>query len=537
MHQYHDVHSVLPPGKKGCCWGTWLVYVLPYLEQQPLFNAWNSCGINSPGVPANYDLDLRYFGAANVTVTSTRLGVYLCPSDLTNAPITATINGVTYACTSQNYAANFGNTTVLQADYPGHPVRRRPVRGHRFARWATTISRRRATVGFNAITDGHEQHPAPLRGRRRPGTGPARVLLVGRRRHLRDLLDPEQLVPRRALQPDLLHQPVARTRPAPSATTALPEMYAARSRHPGGVNVAMADGSVRFIKDSVNLQIWRVHEHDRGSRSLRLRSLLTPARGITDDADSRDRPHRPDPRAPPMARHAAELAGAAVPALADPARGVAPARPAATGARPLRGDRLRRPGPVHHDGRPTRRAAARPRAIQLPRDERADLRPPRRPRPRRLVLQPRRGQPGRGRPGPEPVTTSLTTTRGCSWSARPRPAPTIPGRSSTRASAAGPIPAPRPTSSAPPRPARSGPAQPGTLEHFLVERYILYALANDRLYRGQVHHHPYPLQSADVLSLDESLLAAADIRRPDRPPLAHFARGVDVKVYAIQPAT
>src|SRR5271156_1268439 len=51
MHNYVGVHAVLPPGKKGCCWGTWLIYVLPELEQQPLYNAWNSCGINSPGVP------------------------------------------------------------------------------------------------------------------------------------------------------------------------------------------------------------------------------------------------------------------------------------------------------------------------------------------------------------------------------------------------------------------------------------------------------------------------------------------------------
>jgi uncharacterized protein len=78
------------------------------------------------------------------------------------------------------------------------------------------------------------------------------------------------------------------------------------------------------------------------------------------------------------------------------------------------------------------------------------------------------------------------------------------------------------------------PAQPGTLEHFLVERYILYALADDRLYQGRVHHHPYPLQGADILTLDESLLAAAGIRRPDSAPLGHFAAGVDVKVYALR---
>ena len=79
-------------------------------------------------------------------------------------------------------------------------------------------------------------------------------------------------------------------------------------------------------------------------------------------------------------------------------------------------------------------------------------------------------------------------------------------------------------------------ARPGTLEHFLVERYILYALANDRLYEGRVHHAPYPVQGAEVHTLDESLLAASGIRRPDVMPLAHFARGVDVKVYALRRA-
>ena len=78
-------------------------------------------------------------------------------------------------------------------------------------------------------------------------------------------------------------------------------------------------------------------------------------------------------------------------------------------------------------------------------------------------------------------------------------------------------------------------AAPGTIEHFLVERYILYAEDQDRvLHRARVHHAPYPLQKAEVHELDEALIWAAGIRRPEPPVFRHYARQVDVKVYPIE---
>ena len=78
---------------------------------------------------------------------------------------------------------------------------------------------------------------------------------------------------------------------------------------------------------------------------------------------------------------------------------------------------------------------------------------------------------------------------------------------------------------------------PGTREHFLAERYILYSVKGRKLYRGRVHHPPYPLQPARVLRLEENLVAAAGIERPDAPPLAHHADEVRVRVYPLKLAT
>jgi uncharacterized protein YqjF (DUF2071 family) len=78
------------------------------------------------------------------------------------------------------------------------------------------------------------------------------------------------------------------------------------------------------------------------------------------------------------------------------------------------------------------------------------------------------------------------------------------------------------------------PAAPGTLEHFLAERYVLYAAQGFRLYQARVHHAPYPLQAGAVDGLEEDLVSAAGIARPATAPLAHYASSVDVEIFGLR---
>ena len=75
-------------------------------------------------------------------------------------------------------------------------------------------------------------------------------------------------------------------------------------------------------------------------------------------------------------------------------------------------------------------------------------------------------------------------------------------------------------------------ARPGTLEHFLTERYCLYAVnARGQIFRAEIHHPPWMLQMAEANVERNTMAAAAGIALPADPPLLHFARRQDVVVW------
>lgn len=75
-------------------------------------------------------------------------------------------------------------------------------------------------------------------------------------------------------------------------------------------------------------------------------------------------------------------------------------------------------------------------------------------------------------------------------------------------------------------------AAPGSLEHWLTERYCLYA--RDRagsLWRNDVHHAPWPLQKAELELRVNTMLAPHGLAGSGAPSLLHFARRLDVVVW------
>ena len=68
------------------------------------------------------------------------------------------------------------------------------------------------------------------------------------------------------------------------------------------------------------------------------------------------------------------------------------------------------------------------------------------------------------------------------------------------------------------------------LDHFLISRYRLYTLIHGRLGWAQIEHEPWPLARAKVVTLNQNLIEAGGLPKPERQPLVHYAAEIDVKI-------
>ena len=74
--------------------------------------------------------------------------------------------------------------------------------------------------------------------------------------------------------------------------------------------------------------------------------------------------------------------------------------------------------------------------------------------------------------------------------------------------------------------------KPGSLEHWLTERYCLYSQSSDgSVYRTEIDHRPWPLQKAVADITRNTMVDLHNLRLEGPPSLLHFSRHRDVLVW------
>ena len=261
VHNYADTYrGALPVGEYSWGWGTWLVGMLPYIEQKNLFDLYQGYGgINAAG---GIDTNFAYSATINLPVTRSTLNTYTCPSDNKVRP-----RGV---ITFHNYLANHGNTTYGRQATFGTMSNGQPNRfgGAPFInvgnsnsipqviRLAEIVDGLSNTLAFSETIKG-QPNGQDLRGFAWWSSGA----------HFETNLMPN------SNQPDVVEQDqyCINQRPNPPCvgpTSANPQNIAARSRHPSGVQVSLCDGSVRFISNNIFLDNWRALSTTGGGETI-----------------------------------------------------------------------------------------------------------------------------------------------------------------------------------------------------------------------------------------------------------------------------
>jgi prepilin-type N-terminal cleavage/methylation domain-containing protein/prepilin-type processing-associated H-X9-DG protein len=265
MSNYHDTVGTFPIGRMGLGYTypaaitggepnrrTWALSLVSYLEQTSLANATN--------------FSLSFYVRANTTVIMTIVPGFHCPSDPNTFKVED--NGTTVQRHQSNYLVNWG---PMHWGQDQNPSRHGP-----YANPYTT-----GPYGATPPLGGVYFPGAPFTGNLSHGVsyftdGTSNTALMsealicidgdtGANADVRadvysdgdsSCMYMHYTAPN-STQPDWLPQYCYPKQGNPPCVNKGPSFVAARSKHPGGVNVLNADGSVKFIKNSVSLPTWR----------------------------------------------------------------------------------------------------------------------------------------------------------------------------------------------------------------------------------------------------------------------------------------
>ena len=246
LHNYHDTHKAFPLGHVMSSSssvntelrGSWIKGLLPFLELQTVYDT--------------FDHNSAWWAPGNEAVRDIRIDAFLCPSD-----IEAEIFNSAYNFGFRgNYVGNIGIGTYIREYRPsyqtGLTVHGPFVHNH--------------SVRFSDIIDGTSNTAAVTEIRKASGNDSRGALFAdsGTVQYCHDYV-PNELVA------DLTERCASETDvPCSGAGSGGPHRLTARSRHPGGVNLLLFDGSVRFISETIDRDTWQALASMRGKEVVQL---------------------------------------------------------------------------------------------------------------------------------------------------------------------------------------------------------------------------------------------------------------------------
>jgi prepilin-type N-terminal cleavage/methylation domain-containing protein len=247
LHNYHDTYKSIPIADVN---GTSTpvsahARLLPYLEQSPLY--------------ALVDFNVPYNHANNTAARNTVVPAFICPSDPSRLP--SAIGG------RNNYYWNAGNGVVMYSSgAAGQPPSNGVIWHNQAFRFSDIVDGLSGTAAFaeKMTGDGSNGVSSPRTDTFQPGTYPNSADEAMQQCNAVDVTDlskqgysnvggPWLQQYHSTNQYNHVLPPNGRScmyPPGRIATTA-------NSQHPGGLQITLCDGSVRFVSATVDLITWR----------------------------------------------------------------------------------------------------------------------------------------------------------------------------------------------------------------------------------------------------------------------------------------
>jgi prepilin-type N-terminal cleavage/methylation domain-containing protein len=242
LQTYHDIHKRLPIGATRTPRHTWVVSLLPQVEQSTIFQA--------------YDQNVGFWQPPNTVSNSVaglmnaQVPIYFCPSDRKGY-----WRADQYWRTRGNYVANFGNTQA--AGSAGSA----PFGFDRSARFGDIIDGLSQTLVVAEVIMAAQDDQWDCRGDVHNDDDGMLFATVN--------------TPNSGVDSCVICTTSPGTRIPPPCIAGAggwprPTAVSSRSQHPGGVQAALADGAVRFVSSDIALNVWQAAGSSQGGESERL---------------------------------------------------------------------------------------------------------------------------------------------------------------------------------------------------------------------------------------------------------------------------